>query len=162
MLLASLLVLVIVIKVTYVTLKINSATWWLCTILCTDASTLQVQQEAEINNCTSRYTELQHSMGSLVPAMYMVLELRNPFPQSLYVLIFQVQNIKWTLLNNTITKQLYWSFKNLLCKIVLQKLVLKPNKVNTNYYPISVILLLKKIYAKIKVTELCWYFSISC
>lgn len=58
------------------------------------SSTLQVQRAAEINNCTSRHTELQHGMGSLLPAEYMVLELRNPFPQSLYLLIFQVQNIK--------------------------------------------------------------------
>lgn len=108
------------------------------------SSTLQVQRAAEMNNCTSWHNELQHGMGSLLPAEYMVLELRNPFPQSLYLLIFQVQNIKWTLLNNTITKQLYWFFKNQLCKIVLQKLILKSNKVNTNYYPISVILYLKK------------------
>lgn len=66
------------------------------------SSTLQVQQAAEINNCTPWHTELQHGMGSLVPAEYTVLEWRNPFPQSLYLLIFQA-HYTTTLLQNNFT-----------------------------------------------------------
>lgn len=60
------------------------------------SSTLQVQQAAEINNCTPWHTELQHGMGSLVPNGE--IHFHNHSSCSFFKLIIQQHSYKTTLL----------------------------------------------------------------